>query len=78
MKYFEAENIRKKCLLPSQKVPNQPGGLRLLSSERWRKHLEGRGAAKSLRKTLRKALRKTNSGPYGTTNSSQREYKLKS
>ena len=46
--------------------------------ERWRKHLEGKGAAKSLRKTLRKALRKTNSGPYGTTNSSQREYKLKS
>ena len=25
-----------------------------------------------------KTLRKTNSGPYGTTNSSQREYKLKS
>ena len=74
MKYFEAENIRKKCLLPSQKVLNQPGGLRLLSLERWRKHLEGRGVAKSLRKTLRK----TNSGPYGTTNSSQREYKLKS
>ena len=78
MKYFEAENIRKKCLLPSQKVPNQPGGLQLLSSERWRKHLEERGMAKSLRKTLCKALRKTNSGPYGTTNSSQREYKLKS
>ena len=38
----------------------------------------GKGAAKSLRKTLRKALCKTNSGPYGTTNSSQREYKLKS
>ena len=74
MKYSEVENIRKKCLLPSQKVPNQPGGLRLLSSERWRKHLEGRGVAKSLRKTFRK----TNSGPCGTTNSSQREYKLKS
>ena len=27
MKYFEVENIRKKCLIPSQKVPNQPGGL---------------------------------------------------
>ena len=37
-------------------------------------NLEERGVAKSLHKTLRK----TNSGPYGTTNSSQREYKLKS
>ena len=78
MKYFEAENIRKKCLLPSQEVPNQLGGLQLLSSERWRKHLKERGVAKSLRKTLRKALCKTNSGPYGTTNSSQRKYKLES
>ena len=42
--------------------------------ERWKKHLKGRGVAKSLHKTLRK----TNSGPYRTTNSSQREYKLKS
>ena len=78
MKYFKVENIRKKCLLPSQKVPNQLGGSQLLSSERWRKHLEERDVAKSLRKTLHKALRKTNSGPYRTTNSSQREYKLKS
>ena len=78
MKYFEVENLRKKCLLPSQKVPNQLGGLQLLSSERWRKHLEEREVVKSLRKTLCKALRKTNSGPYRTTNSSQREYKLKS
>ena len=39
---------------------------------------QGKGHAKSLHKTLRKALRKTNSGPYGTNNSSQREYKLKS
>ena len=78
MKYFKAENIRKKCLLPSQKVPNQLGGLQLLSSVRWRKHLKERGMAKSLHKTFCKALRKTNSGPYGTTNSSQREYKLES
>ena len=74
MRYSEEENIRKKCLLPSQKVLNQLGGLQLLSSESWKRHLEERGAAKSLRKTLRK----TNSGPYGTTNSSQRKYKLKS
>ena len=40
----------------------------------WKRHLEERGVAKSLRKTLRK----TNSGTYRTTNSSQRKYKLKS
>ena len=74
MRCFEEANIRKRCLLPNRKVPNQLGGLRLLSSERWKKHLEERGTAKSHRKTPRK----TNSGPYGTTNSSQREYKLKS
>ena len=74
MRCFEETNIRKRCLLPSQKVPNQLGGLQLLSSERWKKHLEERGMTKSHHKTLCK----TNSGPYGTTNSSQREYKLKS
>ena len=74
MRYSKEENIRKRCLLPSWKVPNQLGGSQLLSSERWKKHLEERGAAKSLHKTLCK----TNSGPYRTTNSSQREYKLKS
>ena len=74
MRYLEEANIRKRCLLPNWKVLNQLGGLRLSSSERWKKHLEERGVAKSHRKTLRK----TNSGPYGTTNSSQREYKLKS
>ena len=74
MRCFEEANIRKRCLLPNQKVPNQLGGLQLLSLERWKKHLEERGMAQSHRKTLCK----TNSGPYGTTNSSQREYKLKS
>ena len=74
MRYFEEENIRKRCLCPSQKVPNQLGRLQLSSSERWKKHIEERGVAKSLHKTLRK----TNSGPYRTTNSSQREYELKS
>ena len=74
MRYSEEENIRKRCLLPSQKVSNQLGGLQLLSSESWKRHLKERGVAKSLRKTLCK----TNSGPYGTTNSSQRKYELKS
>ena len=69
---------KKGCLRPSQKVSNQLGGLQLSSSEGWKKHLEERGAAKSLRKTLHKTLCKTNSGPYRTTNSSQREYELKS
>ena len=77
-RYSEEGNIRKKCPHPSQKVPNQLGGLQRLNLQKKKKHLKEKGAARNLRKTLCKVLRKTNPGPFRTTNFSKRKYKLKS
>ena len=77
-RYSVEENIRKKCPHPSQKVPNQLGGLQWLKLQKKKKHLKEKGAARNLRKTLCEVLHKTNPGPYRTTNSSKRKYKLKS
>ena len=63
---------------PNQKASSQLGGLQPSSSGKQRKHLEGRVEARSPPKIQFVSELNKNSGPYGTTNSSQRKYKLKS